>query len=145
MLPQKPPKWAIGLGVALLVLGLGSLLYSNGWSQGFISGLLVNSSDGANLAPYYALRGGPGWGHGGFGFFRFLFFLLFLGLIFKAIGCWRWRHEHGPWGGHPQQSQPQQPQSPEQPSAQANPSSGGASQGDDAARPVSWQPPVIDV
>lgn len=175
MFPQKPPRWIFGIVAGLILFGIGSLLYSNGWSQGFTTGLLVTSTDGANLTPYFAYRAGPGLVHGGIGFFGFVFraffFFLLFGLIFKAASCWRRRmhggpgpqwhgrhgwHGHGPhgsWGGQPQQSeQPEQPQQSSEGGASPNEQKDAAGQSaaeqsgeDGGTRPVSWQSPVINV
>ncbi len=125
------PKMArplIFAGLTLLLLfGIGSAVYSGGWSQGYTMGLLTGSADGADLTPYLVYRTG-GWQGGGFGFFgaifRIFFFVFLFGLLFKALGIWRWRMHggpdqwgagHGPWGRHGEwgDGQPQPPQQPQ--------------------------------
>lgn len=115
---KNVPKWVIFASAALVLLGIGSAVYSSGWSQGFLMGVLTGNMDGA-IAPYVTSRT-QGWHHGGFGggffgFFGFIFrvfFTLFLiGLFLKFIGFLRWRRhgwrngwhgggwQGGPWGG----------------------------------------------
>ena len=104
MSQERMKKWA-AVGIATLILiTLATTLHNAGWSQGFAMGLLASNADSAQIAPYLAYRGGHGFGMGGFFgmMFRFGFFLLFLALIAKIFGFWRWRmHSHMHAQGRP--------------------------------------------
>lgn len=148
----KLPKWAIVGIAALVLLGIGSAVYSSGWSQGFWMGLLTGNLEGGEMTPYLVSRT-RGWHGGGFGFFgaifRFFFFIFLFGLFFKFLAFWRWgmhgwhggpgwRGGPGGPGGHgqpyPWQQQPHQAQSqPQQPSQ-----SGDEPSQEPKGQPTSW-------
>jgi hypothetical protein len=105
---ERVPRWAWAVAAGVILLSLAAAIHGAGWNQGFMMGLLAGHTDGAQIAPYFAHRGGFGWHHGGFGLigglFRLLFFFLLIGLLLKFFGFWRWRRHggpHGPWGQGP--------------------------------------------
>jgi hypothetical protein len=106
-----------------LLLGVGSAVYQNGFSQGYLvasalEGRGTETEAGARGYLPYGPQYGPGWGWGfpRFGFFSFfpflgclfgLFLLFALGGLFRhgRFGPKGWGHHHG-WGGGPHPHHP---------------------------------------
>ena len=85
---HRPSKWILaGLAIIALLI-IGSAIQSSAWSQGYTMGLLTDSADSAQLAPYLLYRTGQGSLMGG-GFFggilKLGFLLLFAMGIFNTL------------------------------------------------------------
>ncbi|MBX3015106.1 MAG: hypothetical protein KF832_26545 [Caldilineaceae bacterium] len=136
--------------IAILLFGaMAGGIRQAGWQEGYLAGLLTNSSENVQaVTPRIGSYGPRGWGGHPFGFiggiFRFFFFGFLALLFLKFLGFWRWRmhgghawhhHPHGPWERRwqPYGEPPSRPQA--EPGSQTPPPARPES---DQPEPTSW-------